>query len=218
MAPVKFVVAACALLGSAAAPADPVDRWAPEIALASERFDIPRAWIRQVMRIESSGRLQTEGMPIVSRAGAMGLMQLMPATWREMRATLGLGPDPFDPSDNILAGAAYLKSMYDRFGYPGLFAAYNAGPRRYSAFLAGARQLPAETRAYVAEVASSASENSLNPPAGSALFAVGSAPPSIARRPQSPEKLGLFVRLDGRESVESAARGEGSEEGKLQER
>ena len=62
----------------------------------------------------------------------MGLMQLMPGTWSEMRLMLGLGGDPFEPHDNIMAGTAYLRMVYDRFGYPGLFAAYNAGPgRRY---------------------------------------------------------------------------------------
>jgi membrane-bound lytic murein transglycosylase B len=102
------------------------------------------------MDIESGGRALIDGRPVVSRAGAMGLMQLMPGTWRDMRALLGLGPDPFDPHDNILAGAAYLRLMYDRFGYPGLFAAYNAGPGQYRASLGGGRRLPAETRAYVA--------------------------------------------------------------------
>jgi hypothetical protein len=80
-------------------------------------------------------------------------MQVMPATWAEMRAALGLGPDPHDPRDNILAGTFYLRRMYDRFGYPGLFAAYNAGPARYADALAGRRRLPAETRFYVAQVA-----------------------------------------------------------------
>ena len=42
-----------------------------------------------------------------------------------------LGPDPFDPRDNILAGAAYLAEMFARYGSPGFLAAYNAGPRRY---------------------------------------------------------------------------------------
>lgn len=68
-------------------------------------------------------------------------MQLMPGTWRDMRAFYGLGPDPHDPHDNLLAGAAYLRAMYERFGYPGLFAAYNAGPARYSEYLAAKRQL-----------------------------------------------------------------------------
>ena len=147
-------VLAAALLGCAVpAAAHSVDRWAGDIALASARFGIPAEWIRRVMRVESGGRTMLHGQPIVSSAGAMGLMQLMPSTWRDMRVALRLGVDPNDPRDNILAGAAYLRILYDRFGYPGLFAAYNAGPSRYAAFLSGARRLPAETRAYVASIA-----------------------------------------------------------------
>lgn len=82
----------------------------------------------------------------------MGLMQLMPGTWAQMRAALRLGADPHDPRDNILAGTAYLRLMYDRFGYPGLFAAYNAGPARYAVYLANGRKLPGETHAYLASV------------------------------------------------------------------
>ncbi len=89
----------------------------------------------------------------VSREGAMGLMQIMPDTWSELRARYGLGRDPFDPRDNILAGAAYLREMHDRYGSPGFLAAYNAGPQRYDEYLAGVRALPAETRAYVAMLA-----------------------------------------------------------------
>jgi hypothetical protein len=89
----------------------------------------------------------------LSRKGAMGLMQIMPDTWSELRARYGLGRDPFDPHDNILAGAAYLREMHDRYGSPGFLAAYNAGPQRYDDYLAGVRALPAETRAYVAGLA-----------------------------------------------------------------
>lgn len=121
------------------------------MALASKRFGIPQSWIKEVMDAESGGRTTLLGAPIVSAAGAMGLMQLMPGTWAEMRDAHGLGADPFDPRDNIFAGAAYLRAMYDRFGYPGLFAAYNAGPRRYARFLAGA-DLPGETIRYVARI------------------------------------------------------------------
>lgn len=131
----------------------PVDRWSHEIALASRRFGIPKDWVSHVMEAESGGRASVMGAPIVSAAGAMGLMQLMPETWLEMRDAYRLGPDPFDPSDNILAGTAYLRAMYDRFGYPGLFAAYNAGPGRYSRFLTG-ESLPPETVRYVRRVAS----------------------------------------------------------------
>jgi len=146
----EAVLLAALLLLGGAARADPIERWAAHVDEASARFKIPVQWVRRVMDIESGGRALIDGRPVVSRAGAMGLMQLMPGTWRDMRALLGLGPDPFDPHDNILAGAAYLRLMYDRFGYPGLFAAYNAGPGRYRASLASGRRLPAETRAYVA--------------------------------------------------------------------
>src|SRR3546814_15201519 len=87
------------------------------------------------MRAESGGHTMLDGRPITSRAGAMGLMQLMPASYADMRRRLDLGPNPHDPRDNIRAGTFYLRLMYERFGYPGLFAAYNAGPARYAAHL-----------------------------------------------------------------------------------
>jgi soluble lytic murein transglycosylase-like protein len=153
LAALRILAVAVVLAWAVPAAADPVDRWAGHIAEASYRFGVPADWIRRVMRAESGGRTLLDARPIVSRAGAMGLMQLMPGTWRDMQALLGLGPNPHDPRDNILAGAAYLRLMYDRFGYPGLFAAYNAGPARYAASLSGRRTLPAETRFYVAGVA-----------------------------------------------------------------
>ena len=140
-----------------------VDRWSAEIGAASARFQIPETWIRQVMQAESAGRTELNGRMIVSRAGAMGLMQLMPATWLEMRAAHGLGADPFNPRDNILAGAAYLRAMHDRFGYPGLFGAYNAGPRRYAEHVQLGSRLPLETRVYLAKV----TRGALKPPAAS---------------------------------------------------
>jgi soluble lytic murein transglycosylase-like protein len=146
------MVIAIALVATRA-QADPVDRWQPMIAEASLRFGIPTPWIERVIRAESGGNTMLHGRPTVSRVGALGLMQLMPATWAEMRFGQALGLDPHDPHDNIIAGTAYLRAMYDRFGYPGLFAAYNAGPGRYAAYLRGAGTLPGETRAYLAEVA-----------------------------------------------------------------
>lgn len=124
---------------------DPFAAW---IAEAAHRFDIPASWIRSVMRVESRDDTRA-----VSPKGAMGLMQLMPETWADLRLRYGLGSDPFDPRDNILAGAAYLRELHDRFGDPGFLAAYNAGPARYEAFLATGRPLPDETRAYVAALA-----------------------------------------------------------------
>jgi soluble lytic murein transglycosylase-like protein len=144
----QFAAASLLLTATAPARADPVSRWAHAIAEAASRFDLPKKWIRDVMRIESGGVALNEGRPLVSAAGAMGLMQLMPATWHDMQDQLRLGSDPFDPHDNIIAGSAYLRRMYDRFGYPGMFAAYNLGPKRYAAVLLG-HPLPSETRTYV---------------------------------------------------------------------
>ncbi|MFQ3452418.1 lytic transglycosylase domain-containing protein [Bradyrhizobium sp. UFLA01-814] len=123
------------------------DRYAAHVAEAARRFGIPAAWIRAVMRIESGGDRRA-----VSPKGALGLMQLMPKTWADMRARYGLGRDPFEPHDNILAGAAFLRELHDRYGSPGFLAAYNAGPGRYEDFRDRHRPLPAETVAYVAAI------------------------------------------------------------------
>ena len=119
------------------------------IAEASQRFGIPEHWIRAVLRVESAGDVRA-----ISSAGAMGLMQVMPDTWADLRSRHGLGRDPYDPRDNILAGTAYLREMWDRYGnVAAMLAAYNAGPGRYDEHLATGRVLPAETRAYVATLA-----------------------------------------------------------------
>lgn len=153
MDPLRLALAPLVLAVPGPVSADAVARWQPFIAEASLRFGIPEAWIVRVMRAESGGITEIDGRPIRSSKGAIGLMQLMPGTWNDMRAELGLGADPDDPRDNILAGTRYLRLMYDRFGYPGLFAAYNAGPRRYADWLAGRAVLRDETIAYVAKVA-----------------------------------------------------------------
>ena len=152
MGPLRSLALALSLVLACPAQAQTVANWRPFVAEASERFGLPIAWIERVMHAESGGRPMLNARPIVSRAGAMGLMQLMPGTWDEVRSALGLGDDPFDPRDNILAGTAYLRRMYDRFGYPGMFAAYNAGPGRYAAYLAGRQALPGETKAYLVVV------------------------------------------------------------------
>lgn len=128
--------------------ASSADLYAGYVAEAARRFGIPEGWIRAVMRVESRGDVRA-----ISPKGAMGLMQIMPATWADLRARHGLGGDPYDPRDNILAGAAYLREMHDRYGSPGFLAAYNAGPGRYEEHRATGRPLPAETRAYVAVLA-----------------------------------------------------------------
>lgn len=115
---------------------------------AAERNAIPATWVRAVLHAESAGDPHA-----VSGAGAMGLMQLMPGTWRDVRRALNLGADPFDPHDNIAAGAAYLRWLHDRYGDAGFLASYNAGPARYDEHLATGRPLPGETVSYVASVA-----------------------------------------------------------------
>ncbi|QGM99997.1 lytic transglycosylase domain-containing protein (plasmid) [Methylocystis parvus] len=137
------------LLGLRAA----TDVRSPQVVVAnamlegSRRYNIPVAWLHAVMQAESGGDADA-----VSDKGAVGLMQLMPKTYTELQAKLGLGPNPFEPRDNILAGAAYLSELYGRYGANGFLAAYNAGPGRYEAHLRG-RPLPLETTDYVARLA-----------------------------------------------------------------
>lgn len=142
---------------------------------AARRFGLPVYWIRAVLEVESAGDVRAR-----SPKGAMGLMQIMPQTWAELRLRYQLGNDPYDPHDNILAGAAYLRELHDRYGSPGFLVTYNAGPARYEEHLAG-RALPAETRAYLQKLAPTiGSDISLCgavaglKPSGATLFAVRS--------------------------------------------
>jgi soluble lytic murein transglycosylase-like protein len=114
---------------------------------AAARFELPSPWIHAVIAVESGGDAQA-----ISPKGAMGLMQVMPATWRALSAQHGLGSDPFDRRSNVMAGTAYLRQLYDQFGSQGFLAAYNAGPTRYAEARAGGRPLPTETLIYVAKV------------------------------------------------------------------
>ena len=168
MAPLRTLACVVALVVAMPAQAESVADWRPYITEASLRFGVPTAWIERVMQAESRGRTRLDGRPTRSRAGAIGLMQLMPGTWAATRQRLGLGANPDDPRDNILAGTFYLRLMFDRFGYPGLFAAYNAGPGRYAAHLAAGRALPGETVAYLQTVGGVPSK----------------APPPVAQQPR----------------------------------
>jgi len=129
-----------------------MQRWEPAIADAARRFKIPAAWIRNVMRSESGGRTFLNGQPIASNKGALGLMQVEPGTYTEMAAQYRLGGDPFDPKDNIYAGAAYLRWLHGKYGFPAMFAAYNTGPGHLEDHIHHGAPLPAETRAYVASI------------------------------------------------------------------
>jgi soluble lytic murein transglycosylase-like protein len=156
-------------------PSSPI---AAHVAEASHRFGIPKAWIYAVMGVESAG-----DMDATSAKGAMGLMQVMPGTYADLRARYGFGPNAYNPRDNILAGTAYLREMYDRYGSPGFLAAYNAGPRRYEGYLAG-RPLPPETRAYLAR---------LSPAVGATITAASAAPPD----PLAWTRAALFAERGG---------------------
>lgn len=197
MGAVRATLGVLALLAGTPARADEIHRWGPLIAEASTRFGVPVPWIGRVMSAESRGRTTLWGKPITSSAGAMGLMQLMPGTWADMRSRLRLGADPHDPRANILAGTLYLRLMYDRFGYPGLFGAYNAGPGRYAAFLAGKSRLPGETVAYMAATTGgrtipAAARTRPGPRPNAIFFRV--AQPAVPMLPQ-PNCAAIFVVL-----------------------
>ena len=133
--------------------------YAAPVTEAAQRFGIPETWIWRVMHAESRGNRRA-----VSPAGAMGLMQIMPETWSMLTSRHRLGGDPFDVRANILAGAAYLRAMWDRYRDIRLMlAAYNAGPGRVDAYAAGRRGLPSETLAYVAGIARTLGSATRNP-------------------------------------------------------
>ncbi|HZF43960.1 MAG TPA: lytic transglycosylase domain-containing protein [Sphingomonadaceae bacterium] len=191
---IPAVLAAALLLGIAplasaqsptGSPAAPVSAppgahpYAGYVAEASQRFGIPEAWIWSVMRVESAGN-----PAVTSHAGAMGLMQVMPGTYAELRSRHGLGPNPYDPRDSILAGAAYLREMHDRYGSSGFLAAYNAGPGRWEDYVSRGRPLPAETVAYMTR---------LGPMVGSSA---APAPKVVARVDRLAwTRASLFVRI-----------------------
>jgi Transglycosylase SLT domain len=164
---------------------------------AARRFAIPPPWIRAVMQAESGGNARA-----VSAQGAMGLMQIMPGTWAELRLRYSLGADPYDPHDNITAGAAYLREMRDRYGEPGSLAAYNAGPDRYEEHVATGRPLPEETVSYMAVVASLIDGGvgvaaSVAPSwASSSLFVVHGNGGSAPERPSSSATIQLLPARD----------------------
>ncbi|WP_244464221.1 lytic transglycosylase domain-containing protein [Bradyrhizobium japonicum] len=160
---------------------------------AAQRFAIPSQWVQSILRLESAGDAHAK-----SDKGALGLMQVMPATWAELCLRYALGDDPYDPHDNILAGAAYLRELYDRYGFLGAFAAYSAGPARYEQHLAG-DPLPVETQAYVTKIAAELDAASASISftgsrfwSGSPIFPAHSGHTGAAER-QQPTTLGLHT-------------------------
>lgn len=173
-----------------------VHPYAGHVAEAGRRFGIPEAWIWAVMRVESGGNSRA-----VSRAGAMGLMQIMPATWVGLRTRYGLGSDPFDVRDNIMAGVAYLREMHDRYGNASaMLAAYNAGPGRYDDFVSRGRPLPPETVGYLAQLAP------ITGASGAVEVAATAAPDPFAWR-----RAELFVRTASAASEAVAGKSGGEE-------
>ena len=130
-----------------AAPAQPPndeDVIVRSIRQAAEKYNLSEKLIASIIRAESNFQIDA-----VSPAGAQGLMQLMPATARDLGVS-----DPFDVQQNIDGGAKYIRQMLDRFGgdVKSALAAYNAGPgtvERYNG------DVPyQETRQYIQRVLS----------------------------------------------------------------
>jgi len=169
----------------AAEPASAVEILAPWNAMiqaASRRFGVPVSWIKAVILAESGGRMTLNGVPITSPAGAMGLMQVMPATYMDLQQRYGLGADPYEPTDNIMAGTGYLAELYRQFGSPGLFAAYNAGPQRYQQHLQTGDSLPDETIFYLKAIDAMGVE-ALNMAADFPRNAAPNVPSRVAKSP-----------------------------------
>ena len=170
-------------------PGSSSDPWGPYIREASAKYDVPEKWIREVMRQESGGNLYgRNGQLVTSGAGAMGLMQVMPATYDDLRSRYReLGDDPYDPHNNIMAGSAYVREMYDIYGAPGFLAAYNAGPGRLDDYLTRNRTLPLETRRYVASIGPRISGYEPSRPSPGAMYAMNSIPLDIPAGPRYPD-------------------------------
>lgn len=125
------------------APDDDSQRILSSIQEAADRFGLPRALIQAVIKAESNYNVRA-----VSPAGAQGLMQLMPATARDLGVV-----DPFDIEQNIHGGARYLKKMLDQFNGDVKLAlsAYNAGPGTVARYN-GSVPPYEETRTYIKRV------------------------------------------------------------------
>ncbi len=172
---------------SYAPPGPAHDPWGPWIRDASRRFDVPERWVREVMRQESGGRVSA-----TSPVGAMGLMQVMPGTYAELRARYGLGDDPYHPYDSIMAGTAYIREMYDLYGSPAFLAAYNAGPRRLEDYLWSSRGLPGETRNYVSRIGPNIMGHHPNRRAAPEIYAAAEIPLHI---PPGPRRMDTATML-----------------------
>jgi hypothetical protein len=195
-------------------PGPPSDPWGPYIMEAAAKYDMPDRWVREVIRAESGGRMYEHGTLITSDAGAMGLMQIMPMTFDELRARYSLGDDPYDPHDNIMAGTAYLRELYDAYGNPAFLAAYNAGPGRLDDYLNHNKPLPDETRNYVAKIGPHIQDTFPQRLSAAGQFAMNQIPiyiPPGPRYPRTPKPAPVALAANrahgtgrGREAVQTA--------------
>jgi soluble lytic murein transglycosylase len=130
-----LAAAAGALIGWRLGSPGRAGRWAEAAEAAARESGVEPALLRALVAVESGGDPRAR-----SRRGAVGLLQLMPATGEEMAARLGIpwrGEETLeDPATNLRLGAAYLRRLLDRFDgqAPFAVAAYNAGPERVKAW------------------------------------------------------------------------------------
>ena len=186
-------------------PAAREDPWGPYIREASQRYDVPGRWIREVMRVESGSHEYLDGSLTTSPVGAMGLMQIMPETYDYLKSRYGLGDDAYDPRNNIMAGAAYIREMYDLYGAPGFLAAYNAGPKRLDEYLANQASLPDETRRYVAMIGPSIEGAYPQSRSSADLYAMNRIPDDIPPGLRYPPARPRDTLREGRPPVRYAA-------------
>ena len=170
-----LLVLAASGAASPAASAVPAEACARHAGEAAARAQLTPDVILRVMHVESRGRPTA-----ISPKGAIGCMQIMPATWRYLTARHALGPDPWDARMNMIGGALYLAELVARFGLPGAYSAYNAGPARYARHVARGVPLPRETVHYTAML-----EGRTLPPAARGA--------RTARRPARWQEASLFL-------------------------
>jgi soluble lytic murein transglycosylase-like protein len=126
-----------------------IARVQPVVRAAARAHDVPADLVNGIIWVESQFQVQAR-----SRAGAHGLMQLMPGTGREVARMLGLSYHPFDPEFNIHAGTFYFSHLLRRFDWNLRFAlaAYNCGPAVVDTWVRYSEPMPPQSRLYVDHV------------------------------------------------------------------